>query len=46
MAYGDFQDLIRRAIVYKVFCDGYQCGSASMVHKVFDKKTSGGTVKN
>ena len=25
---------------------GYQCGLASMVYKFFDKKTSGGRVKN
>ena len=26
--------------------DGYQLGHISMVYKSFDKKTSGGTVKN
>ena len=26
--------------------DGYQLGHVSMVYKFFDKKTSGGTVKN
>ena len=26
--------------------DEYQCGLASMVYKFFDKKTSGGAVKN
>ena len=52
MAYGDFKDLPKRAasdkiLCAKVFnnsknpkCDGYQKGLASMVYKVFDKKSS------
>ena len=51
-------DLNRRTASDKVLCDkafnigknpkhdGYQRGLASMVYKVFDKITSGGTVKN
>ena len=27
-------------------CDAYQRGLSSMIYKSFDKKTSGGTVKN
>ena len=58
MAYGDSKDLNRRTAVDKVLCDkefniakdpkydGYQLGLASMAYKFFDKKTSGGTVKN
>ena len=58
MAYEDFKDLNRRTAADKVLhdqafniaknpkYDGYQCGLASMVYKFFDKKTSGGTVKN
>ena len=53
MIYGDFKDFSRRTAADKVLCDkafdiakdpkydGYQCGLASMVYKVFDKKTSG-----
>ena len=53
MIYGDFKDFNRRTAADKVLCDkafdiakdpkydGYQCGLASMVYKVFDKKTSG-----
>ena len=26
--------------------DGYQCGIASVVYKLFDKKTSGSSIKN
>ena len=49
MAYGDFKDLPAASdkICAKVFnnsknpkCDGYQKGLASMVYKVFDKKSS------
>ena len=52
MAYGDFNDLPRRAASYKLFCDklfniaknpkymGYQRSIASMVNKFFDKMTS------
>ena len=58
MAYGYFKDLNRRTIADKVLCekgfniaknpkyDGYQRGLASMVYNFFDKKFSGGTVKN
>ena len=58
MAYGDFKDLNRRTAADKVLRDkafniakdqkddGYHCGLASMVYKVFDKKSSGGTIKN
>ena len=52
MAYGDFKDLIRRTASDKVLhdkafniaknrkYDGYQIGLASMVYKLFDKKSS------
>ena len=58
MAYGDFKDLHRRTATDKVLrnkafniaknlkYDGYQCGLASMVYKLFDKKTSNGPIKN
>ena len=58
MAYGDFQDLIRRTVSDKILhdkafdiaknlkYDGYQRGLASMVYKFFEKKTAGGAVKN
>ena len=58
MAYGDFKDLTRRTDSDKILCnkgfniakypkyDGYQRGLASVVYQFFDKKTSGGTVKN
>ena len=58
MAYGDFKHLTRRTVSDKILrdkafniaknpkCDGYQRGLTSMVYKFFDKKTSGGTVKN
>ena len=51
MAYGDFKDLKKRTAAYKVLrdkafniakdpkYDGYQRGLASMVYKIFDKKT-------
>ena len=54
MAYGDFKHLTRRIGADKVLCvwpfsiaknskdDGYKCRLASMVYKLFDKKTSGG----
>ena len=52
MAYGDFKDLAERTASDKVLRDkafriaknrkyGYQRGLASMVYKLFDKKTSG-----
>ena len=53
MAYGDFKDLARRASSDKVLRDkafniaknpkyeGYQRGLASMVYKVFNKKSAG-----
>ena len=49
MAYGDFKDLPRKTS-HKLLCDkafnidkdpkydAYQCGPASTVHKLFDKK--------
>ena len=58
MAYGDFEDLNRRAFANKLLCDkafniakdpkydGYQRGIASMVYKFFDKKTTGSSIKN
>ena len=58
MADGDFKDLNKRTAVDRVLrdkafniakkpkYDGYQLGHVSMVYKFFDKKTSGGTVKN
>ena len=58
MAYGDFKDLNRRTVAYKVLYDktlniaknpkyyGYQRGLTSVAYNFFDKKTSGGTVKN
>ena len=56
MAYGDFKDLARRTTSDKVLrdkafniaknpkYDGYQRGLASMVYKVFDKKSMGSGV--
>ena len=56
MAYGDFNDLARRAASDKVLrdktfniaknptYDGYQIGLASMVYKFFDKKSKGSSV--
>ena len=56
MAYGDFKDLKRRTFSDKVLrnkafniaknhkYDGYQRGLASMVYKVFDKKSRGSGV--
>ena len=53
MAYGDFKDLAKRTALDKVLrnkafkiasdqkYDGYQKGLASMVYKVFDKKSQG-----
>ena len=53
MAYGDFKDLARRTASDKVLrdkafniaknpkYDGYQRGLASMVYKIFDKKSAG-----
>ena len=58
MAYRDFKDLNRKTAADKVLFDetfnsvkdpkydGYQHGLASMVYKRFDKKTSGGGIKN
>ena len=58
MTYGDFKDLNIRTAAEKVLrdkssdiaknqkYDGYQRGLALMVYNIFDKKTSGGTVKN
>ena len=58
MVYGDFKDLPRRTASDKVLRDdtfnvdkkfkshGHQRGFASMVHKSFNKKTSGGDVKH
>ena len=58
MASGDFKDLTRRTAFDKILRDktfsiakypkyyGYQRGLASKVYKVFDKETSGGSIKN
>ena len=58
MAYRDFKYLTRRAASDKILFekafniaknpryDGYQCGLAAMVYKLFDKKIAGGTIKN
>ena len=58
MAYGDFKDLTRRTASGKILrdkafniaknpkYDGYQRGIVSMIYKFFDKKTSGGAIKN
>ena len=58
MVYGDFKELNRRTVADKVLRnkafhitkspknDGYHHGLASMVYNFFDKKTSGGAVKN
>ena len=58
MAYEDFKDLTRRTAADKVLLDkafniaksprydGYQRLLASMVYNFFDKKTTGGAVKN
>ena len=54
MAYGDFKDLAKRTAADKVLrdkafniakYDGCQRGSASMVYKFFDKKTTGSGIK-
>ena len=58
MAYSDLKDLTRRTVSYKVLrhevfnvaknlkYDGYQMDLTLMVYKFFDKKTSGGVIKN
>ena len=58
MAYGDFKDLTRRTASDKILRDkafniaknkkqdGYQRRIASMFHKFFNKKISGGSIKN
>ena len=57
MAYGDFQDLTTRTASDKILRKKifniakklkwwYQHGLASLVYKLFDKETSGGTAKN
>ena len=58
MAYGDFKDLARRTAADKVLrdkafniakspkYDGYQKGFASMVYKVFDKKSERSRIAN
>ena len=58
MAYGDFTNLLRKTASDKVLCnkafnisinskyDGYQRGLASMVYKIYDKKSSGGGIKD
>ena len=58
MAYGYFKDLTRRTASDKILHNkafniaknwkyvGYQCGLASLVYKLFDKKTSGSGSKN
>ena len=52
ISYGDFKDLTRRTASDKILCDkafniaktpkydGYQHGLASMVYKLFDKKST------
>ena len=56
MAYGDFKHVNRRTAADKVLhnkafniaknpkYDGYQCGLASMVYRLFDTKASGGAI--
>ena len=58
MAHGNFKDLNRGIFADKVLqdkafniakdpkYDGYQRGFASVVYKVFDKKTSGSSIEN
>ena len=58
MAYGDFKDLKRRTSSDKILrdkafniaknpkYDGYQRGLASMVYKLFDKKSTGSGIVN
>ena len=58
MAYGDFKDLAKKTAADKVLrdktfniakdpkYDGYQRGLASMVYKLFDKKTAGSGIKS
>ena len=58
LAYGDFKDLSRRTFADKVLhnkpfniakdpnYDGYQRVLASMAYKFFDRKTTGGSIKN
>ena len=58
MAYGDFKNLIRRTTSDEILrdkafniaknpnYDGYKCRFASIVHKLFDKETSGSDIKN
>ena len=58
MAYGDLKELTKRTIADKVLrnkafkiagdqkYDGYQRGLASMVYKLFDKKSQGSGVNN
>ena len=58
MAYGDFKDLTGRTASEKILCDkvidipkntkydGFQRCFASMVYKLFDKKTYVGGIKN
>ena len=58
MAYGGFKDLARRTasdtilhakafnITEKPKYDRYQGGLASMLYKLFDKRSSGGGIKN
>ena len=55
---GDFKDLTRRTASDKILrdktlnvaknpkCDGCQIGFASLIYKIFDKKSSGGGIKN
>ena len=58
MGQGDFKDLARRTASGKVLAntasniaknpkyDGYKRGLASMIYKLFDKKTSGGAIES
>ena len=57
MTYGDFKGLPRKAASDKILCnkafniaknlkyDGYERGLASMVYRLFDKKSSDGAVR-
>ena len=52
MAYGNFENLPRRTASDDILCDkafqydGYKRGLASMVYRYFNKKASGGAIKN
>ena len=54
MVYGDFKDLNKRTAADKLKFniaknpkyDGYRRGTVSMIYKLFNKRASGGTVRN